>query len=366
VTSTSYLVSAGKPDATPKQRTSTLLPLQPPTVHQLGEVSDVTFTFPFESVRPANVREYVPAAERVPVTAPALELKVFAGSKSAMSLRFVLLAVVSASCAILGCAPRTLEGCAARARNTLGEDTRTAIVASKYVFVDARGFGWNEATFPDDVAFGEATIAALLHGRFSRLPSEPVSVYLFPSAIPYEAFCASEIGGECLSPYGFYRRNQRMILLDAGLGVGTLSHELVHTLVEADFDGAPAWLDEGIASLFEAPVLPAPGEIHGARNWRHPGLVAALRREDPTTRPTIARLFGMSNGTFRGPDEGLHYALARELCMWLDVRDRLWPFYRRFRDGVSTDPTGARAFEDVVGASPEKAHAEFAQWVLAP
>ena len=40
----------------------------------------------------------------------------------------------------------------------------------------------------------------------------------------------------------------------------TITHELVHPIVESDFPRAPTWIDEGLASLFEAPVLPRPGE----------------------------------------------------------------------------------------------------------
>ena len=37
----------------------------------------------------------------------------------------------------------------------------------------------------------------------------------------------------------------------------------------------PAWINEGIASLFEHFYFSAPGEIHGAKNWRHPRLIQA-------------------------------------------------------------------------------------------
>ena len=34
-------------------------------------------------------------------------------------------------------------------------------------------------------------------------------------------------------------------------GGGTLSHELTHALMEADFPNAPGWISEGLASLHE-------------------------------------------------------------------------------------------------------------------
>jgi hypothetical protein len=273
------------------------------------------------------------------------------------------LAGISLACGLFACAPRTTDACIERARAALGGDTRVAIVASTFVFVDARGFGWNEATFPQDVDFAERALTAMLNGRFSRLPERPVTVYLFPSAFPYDDFCAAQWGGPCETPFGFYSDHDRAIVVDVGRGDGTITHELAHTLVEADFPDAPTWLNEGVASLFEAPVLPAPGDIHGVRNWRHAALADGLRA-GTNDLSRMERLFGMGDAEFRDRNMGMRYAVARELCLWLDESDRLWPFYRRFRDGLSDDPTGERAFLAVLGTTPSAAEAAWEAWVL--
>jgi|HubBroStandDraft_2_1064218.scaffolds.fasta_scaffold180509_2 hypothetical protein len=85
------------------------------------------------------------------------------------------------------------------------------------------------------------------------------------------------MGAACPARFGFYNPATREILANLGLGVKTLSHELVHPIVESDFPDAPTCLDQGIGSLFEKPVFPSPGEVHGATNWRLPRLKAALR-----------------------------------------------------------------------------------------
>src|SRR5205814_1971965 len=126
---------------------------------------------------------------------------------------------------------------------------------------------------------------------------------------------------------------ERAMVMNAGLGLGTLTHELVHPLVEADFPDAPTWLNEGIASLYEAPLLPRRGEVHGAKNWRHPRLLRALGDPRERARAAIDALFGMSDETFRDGDEDLHYAMARYACQWLDEKKALWDFYHRWRDG---------------------------------
>jgi len=53
--------------------------------------------------------------------------------------------------------------------------------------------------------------------------------------------------------------------MNAGLGLGTLTHELIHPIVETDFPRAPTWINEGIASLFEAPMISGPAKSRARR-----------------------------------------------------------------------------------------------------
>jgi len=143
-------------------------------------------------------------------------------------------------------------------------------------------------------------LAPTSKGRFSKRPSQAISVYLFPDAKAYEAYCQKRWAAACSSPFGFYRPDERRIVMNAGPGIGTLTHELVHPIVETDFPQAPTWLNEGIASLFEALTLPAPGQIHGVKNWRHPRLLRALGSAKERDKASLPALFAMSDDTFRG------------------------------------------------------------------
>ena len=117
--------------------------------------------------------------------------------------------------------------------------------------------------------------------------------------------------------------------------------------------------------MFEAFSTPAPGQIHGVKNWRHPRLLRALRSPQERDKAGLTALFRLDESTFRDDDEDLHYATARYLCLWLDQRGKLWPFYRRFREHHAEDPTGAESFSVVVvvGKTPAKANAEWIGWV---
>src|SRR5262249_2726344 len=206
-------------------------------------------------------------------------------------------------------------------------------------------------------------LAAYFNGRFSRRPEKAISVYLFPDSSGYGSYCSRRWGRGCASPYGFYLHDEPRIIMNVGLGIGTLTHELVPPLVAVDFPGAPDWINEGIASLFEQFVLPRPGEIHGAKNWRYPRLLRALRSKKEREQASLPALFGMTDAIFRGNLEDLNYATARYFCQWLDEKNLLWPFYQAFRDDHATDPTGEKAFIAVVGKTPADADAEWARWV---
>ena len=99
-------------------------------------------------------------------------------------------------------------------------------------------------------------------------------------------------------------------------------------------DGAPAlelegiWKDFGsVRALQDVTFDVRPGEIHGAKNWRHPRLKRALSSNE-RDKARLEVLFGMTDETFRDDAEDLHYAMARYVCQWLDERGKLWPFYQ--------------------------------------
>lgn len=248
------------------------------------------------------------------------------------------------------------------ARGAFGAKTPTKTVSDVFVLVGADA--WRGPAFDRSVALVDGAMGAFLRNRFAKKPERAISVYLFPNGATYEGFCKKTYDAPCIAHFGFYEPGKRYMVMNAGLGLGTLTHELVHPLVEADFPGAPTWLNEGIASVFEAPVIPRPGEIHGVKNWRHPRLLRALRGAERTTTRLDA-LFGMSDATFRGEAEDLHYAMARYVCQWLDARNELWAFYQRWRDDAKDDPTGEKSFAAVVGQTPAEANAAWVTWVTA-
>lgn len=247
----------------------------------------------------------------------------------------------------------------AKLREEVGKGTKFEVVDGVFLIASPSGNVGNAAVVT------KAAIEAYFNGRFTRRPARAVTVLLFDKAPPYDKYCVTQWGKPCFTPFGFYSGDVRTVVMNVGPGIGTLTHELVHPIVETDFPEAPDWINEGIASLYEAFSMPKKGEIHGNKNFRHPQLLSWLQSKKGRAYANLPTLFAMTNKQFRGDHEGLHYAMARYFCQWMDTQKKLWPFYRAWRDDWAHDPTGEKAFEAATGKTPADLDAAWASWVTA-
>ena len=248
------------------------------------------------------------------------------------------------------------------AKKELGKGITTAVVSDVFVVICPKG--WQGKACDDSISLMRSSMAGFMNGRFGKKPAEAISVYLFGDKVGYESFCTQKFNAPCIAHFGFYSPGERYMVMNAGLGLGTLTHEIVHPLVEADFPNAPTWINEGVASVFEQPQIPRPGEIHGGKNWRHPYLKKTMQSADKD-KARLDKLFGMPDTTFRGDWEGLNYATARYVCQWLDEKKMLWPFFQKWRDDYANDPTGEKSFVAVTGMTLAEANAAWTKWTLA-
>jgi hypothetical protein len=171
---------------------------------------------------------------------------------------------------------------------------------------------------------------------FEHRPARILDVFLFGSAASYERGVRLLTGNAPTTPFGFYSSENDGLFMNISTGGGTLVHEIVHPYVEADFEGAPAWLNEGLGSLFEQSGE-RDGHIVGYTNWRLHGLKEALAKGEV---PSFRTLCSMSHHTFYEDDPGTNYAHARYLMYYLQETGRLRPFYKSFRAAKKKDPTG--------------------------
>jgi hypothetical protein len=122
----------------------------------------------------------------------------------------------------------------------------------------------------------------------------------------------------------------------------------------------PEWFDEGLAALHEESDFSDDGlQLKGLHNWRLTLLREAQQRQ---RAPSLEWL--IKNHSFRGEGEGLNYALVRYFCMYLQEREMLSHFYRKFRGNVSRDPEGLQTLCVLLGAgSGAEIDRDFSNWL---
>jgi hypothetical protein len=171
---------------------------------------------------------------------------------------------------------------------------------------------------------------------FRRDPNEIITIWLFQDDSSYRQYAKSVFGDEPDTPYGYYSPAHRALIMNISTGGGTLVHEIVHPFVRANFPKCPAWLNEGLGSLYEQ-CGERDGHIVGYPNWRLPGLQRAIKAG---TVPSFKELTSTTDSEFYGDDKGTNYAQARYLCYCLQEQGKLTKFYHEFVANQQGDPTG--------------------------
>ena len=193
---------------------------------------------------------------------------------------------------------------------------------------------------------------------FAKQPDKVIEIWLFRNEKTYRAGAKKFFDDEPDTPYGYYASSDDAMVMNIGPGAGTLSHELVHPYIEANFPAAPAWFNEGLASLYEQP-RERDGHMWGTTNWRLSGLQAMIRAK---SLPSLATMLATTRDEFyEASYDG--YAYARFLCQYLQDHGKLRAFYQAFAADTQ-DPTGQRALETVLGQDLATFQPVFTRWAM--
>ncbi len=158
---------------------------------------------------------------------------------------------------------------------------------------------------------------------------------------------------------------------------GTIQHELLHLLVRENFNDIPAWLEEGIASLYEVT------DAHkGESNWR-----VNVLKENWDKRPSIEALLRMDFDEFNdreSPGEkniiqlSVNHATARYFCFFLEMKGKLKQIFDSIRKSnpiyflqdntvdfiVAEDKTDAiMIVQNTLGMSIVEIEKDFLRWL---
>lgn len=180
---------------------------------------------------------------------------------------------------------------------------------------------------------------------FTKDPKAILDVWLFRDKASYEKHNRLIFGEQPTTPFGYYSRRHKALIMNIATGGGTLVHEIVHPFIEANFPACPPWLNEGLGSLYEQ-CGEVDGHIHGYTNWRLPGLQLAIKAGQV---PSFKTLMAMDSNAFYNEDKGVNYGQARYLCYYLQEKGLLVKFYKEFHRQQQSDPTGYKSLHKVLG-----------------
>ena len=188
-------------------------------------------------------------------------------------------------------------------------------------------------------------VEKLKKAYFKQDPRQILDIWLFKDKESYETNCKRLFGKTPDTPYGYFSQADGALVMNISTGGGTLVHEIVHPFVAANFPNCPAWFNEGLGSLYEQSGE-VRGEIHGYTNWRLPRLQEAIRNGSLTPFKTLCHT---TDTDFYEKDRGTNYAQARYLCYYLQQKDLLKTYYRRFLANRKSDPSGYKTLKAVLG-----------------
>lgn len=167
----------------------------------------------------------------------------------------------------------------------------------------------------------------------AKTPDRDITLCLLPDDARFRAVAMAAFG-DLPSNLGFYRGDHRVALANLGRSIGNLRHELVHPLLGDDFPKIPAWLNEGIASLYGSA---RPGR-HGFEflvNYRLRDLQRALKAGD---LPTLDELAASTSADVLGPRTMVWYAMARYVLLYVDRAGKLDELYGKLRAAAGDVP----------------------------
>lgn len=229
-----------------------------------------------------------------------------------------------------------------RIKSKLGADDFSIVIERPFVVV---GDESEEAVRQHATNTVKWAVDHLKRDFFKKDPNEILEVWLFKDDASYRKNARRMFGDNPSTPYGYYSRAHKALIMNISTGGGTLVHELVHPLMEANFPACPPWFNEGMGSLYEQ-CGTKNGHIYGYTNWRLPGLQRAIREKRLISFET---LMSMDAQAFYNENLGENYSQARYLCYYLQEKGLLQKFYEEFVSKQSEDPSGFKSLKKILG-----------------
>jgi hypothetical protein len=194
---------------------------------------------------------------------------------------------------------------------------------------------------------GLVALARLVHTDVNRrfiTPRDeahpPVDLVLYQDDEEYQAVALGY--ARVPAGQGFYRPDARVAAVNLSRGRGNLRHELVHPLIVDDFPTIPAWLNEGIASMYGGARV-RHGMLMFVANYRLYDLQLAIEKR---TLPGRNRLAFAGRTELYGPEGATYYAVSQHVVLFMDRTGKLDAYYRMVRADPSVRGVALAAVVD--------------------
>ena len=141
---------------------------------------------------------------------------------------------------------------------------------------------------------------------------------------------------------GYYMQEMDALVVDISSGIGTIIHEMLHAFMNNNFNNAPTWFEEGLASLYEGTQLTNDG-LKGDLNWRLPFLKETIRAKKLIS---FKELSDTNTSAFYSDESvSINYGHSRYLFYYLQEKGLLVEYYKIFSANVKDDPTGYKSLQ---------------------
>ncbi|BBM86379.1 C39 family peptidase [Candidatus Uabimicrobium amorphum] len=226
-------------------------------------------------------------------------------------------------------------------RKTLGNQKFTIVIEKPFVVI---GDEYPVVVKSRAVRTVRWAVNLLKKDYFSKDPEDIIDIWLFRNRTSYMQNTYKLFGSKPHTPFGYYSRADKVLIMNIRTGGGTLVHEIVHPFMRANFPQCPSWFDEGLASLYEQ-SREEKGLILGSTNWRLKGLQHAILANRV---PKFQTLTSTTRYQFYNEDSGTNYSQARYLCYYLQEKKLLRKYYHTFRKNYAKDPTGYATLKEIL------------------
>ena len=255
-------------------------------------------------------------------------------------------------------------------------DTRYRIdTAGRYVFVSLKNAPLDSVNYATESL--EKAYHFFVNFYALRAPDKLLTVYILPNQQALRQTATLVHGIKLPDPNIGYSNLSDLSLLGLGQAkqMGTLYHELFHLIIRTDLGDIPAFIDEGLASLYSVSSWKNGQLLGDYRPWRLEDLREASNARDAFLKiPLLQNLINYGWDEFDGEETknvcqvAVNYALSNFLMIYLQDKNLLQQLVTAFKNRpfVPENPAAAKTnlqlFESVVKDSIQNFSLEFDAW----